>query len=110
MKESFGYDLGTSGGSCCCCFCCRRSELARYASRPVLLRNAGVSGFVCFISPLRIERQLVEASLLTTPEREWLDDYHATVLDTLGPLLKDRDMEAYQYLVRETRPIGSGQN
>lgn len=49
--------------------------------------------------------QLVDATLLTAAEREWLDDYHATVLTTLGPLLKDSDPDAYAYLVRETRPL-----
>ncbi|CAM9717427.1 unnamed protein product, partial [Hapterophycus canaliculatus] len=52
-----------------------------------------------------IQTKLIDASLLTVPEREWLDDYHATVLKTLGPLLKDTDEEAYAYLVRETRPL-----
>lgn len=50
--------------------------------------------------------QLIDVSLLTTQEREWLDDYHATVLATLGPLLKD-NAEAFAYLVRETRPLES---
>lgn len=50
--------------------------------------------------------QLIDATLLTAEEREWLADYHATVLATLGPLLKDSDREAYAYLVRETRPLG----
>ncbi|CBN78833.1 similar to metallopeptidase family M24 containing protein, expressed [Ectocarpus siliculosus] len=48
--------------------------------------------------------KLIDVSLLTTQEREWLDDYHATVLATLGPLLKD-NAEAFAYLVRETRPL-----
>lgn len=49
--------------------------------------------------------QMIDVSLLTAPERKWLDDYHATVLATLGPLLRDSDKEAYAYLVRETRPL-----
>ncbi|CAN0432581.1 unnamed protein product, partial [Ectocarpus fasciculatus] len=51
-----------------------------------------------------IQTKLIDVSLLTTQEREWLDDYHATVLATLGPLLKD-NTEAFAYLVRETRPL-----
>ncbi|CAN0002010.1 unnamed protein product, partial [Laminaria digitata] len=49
--------------------------------------------------------QLIDVSLLTEAERDWVDDYHTTVLDTLGPLLHDRDEQAYAYLVRETRPL-----
>ena len=37
-----------------------------------------------------IEKRLVEPGLLSADEREWLDTYHARVLDTLGPDL-DRD-------------------
>ncbi|CAM9544006.1 unnamed protein product, partial [Ectocarpus fasciculatus] len=51
-----------------------------------------------------IQTKLIDVSLLTTQEREWLDDYHTTVLATLGPLLKD-NTEAFAYLVRETRPL-----
>ncbi|CAM9181008.1 unnamed protein product [Ectocarpus sp. 6 AP-2014] len=51
-----------------------------------------------------IQTKLIDVSMLTTQEREWLDDYHATVLATLGPLLKD-NAEAFAYLVRETRPL-----
>eukprot|EP00752_Nemacystus_decipiens_P016215 g14500.t1 len=53
-----------------------------------------------------IQTKLIDATLLTAEERGWLDDYHATVLATLGPLLKDSDRDAYAYLVRETRPLG----
>eukprot|EP00752_Nemacystus_decipiens_P008249 g7376.t1 len=53
-----------------------------------------------------IQAKLIDATLLTVDERKWLDDYHATVRATLGPLLKDSDRDAYAYLVRETRPLG----
>lgn len=49
--------------------------------------------------------QLIDVGLLTGPERQWLNEYHASVRETLGPLLKGRDEEAYEYLVRETRPL-----
>lgn len=38
-------------------------------------------------------------------EREWVDCYHATVLSTLGPILREIDDEAYGYLVQQTRPL-----
>lgn len=50
--------------------------------------------------------QLIDESLLSEPERQWLNDYHTSVRETLGPLLKGHDEEAYEYLVRETRPLG----
>ncbi|MBU2581145.1 MAG: aminopeptidase P family protein [Alphaproteobacteria bacterium] len=34
-----------------------------------------------------IDRRLIDAELLTRPERDWLDAYHARVLKTLGPQL-----------------------
>ena len=41
-----------------------------------------------------IEKRLVDRGLLSADEREWLDAYHARVLDTLGPDL-DRDERAW---------------
>ena len=41
-----------------------------------------------------VEKRLVDPGLLATDEREWLDAYHARVLDTLGPDL-DRDERAW---------------
>ena len=41
-----------------------------------------------------IEKRLVDLGLLSAGEREWLDAYHAQVLDTLGPDL-DRDERAW---------------
>jgi Xaa-Pro aminopeptidase len=35
-----------------------------------------------------IDRNLVEVSLLTQAERRWLNDYHARVLDVVGPQLE----------------------
>jgi len=41
-----------------------------------------------------VEKRLVDPGLLAADEREWLDAYHARVLDTLGPDL-DRDERAW---------------
>lgn len=51
-----------------------------------------------------IQQKLIDATLLTSDEIEWLNAYHQEVHDKLQPLLKD-DAQAYEYLVRETRPI-----
>jgi Xaa-Pro aminopeptidase len=36
-----------------------------------------------------IERTLIEPALLTTEERQWVDDYHAQVLAVLTPEMTD---------------------
>lgn len=51
-----------------------------------------------------IQQKLIDATLLTSEEVEWLNAYHQEVHDKLQPLLKD-DAQAYEYLVRETNPI-----
>lgn len=38
-----------------------------------------------------IDRRLVEPALLTDAERQWLDDYHARVLEKIGPKLDAAD-------------------
>ena len=49
-----------------------------------------------------IEKRLIDPTLLTADERGWLDDYHARVLDTLGPNL-DRNDRAW--LERACAPL-----
>ena len=53
-----------------------------------------------------IDRRLVEVDLLTAEERQWLDDYHARVRETLLPHLQELgDERAMRWLERATRPI-----
>ncbi|XP_053678309.1 xaa-Pro aminopeptidase ApepP [Anopheles nili] len=53
-----------------------------------------------------IQTRLIDASLLTDRERNHLNEYHATVRDTLGPLLRDvNDLDTLAWLERETEPI-----
>jgi len=49
-----------------------------------------------------IDRALVDPGLLTAEERQWLDDYHARVRDTLSPML---DAETRDWLAAATAPI-----
>jgi Xaa-Pro aminopeptidase len=49
-----------------------------------------------------IDRKLVEPGLLNTPERAWLDAYHARVRDALTPRL---DEASARWLEAATRPI-----
>ncbi|XP_048479819.1 xaa-Pro aminopeptidase ApepP [Plutella xylostella] len=48
----------------------------------------------------------LDVSLLTDEEIKYLNDYHARVLSTLGPILQSRNLsEDYQWLVSECAPI-----
>ena len=50
-----------------------------------------------------IERDLIDAGLLSAEERAWLDAYHARVADTLGPVLPAEDRA---WLLEKCAPIG----
>jgi Xaa-Pro aminopeptidase len=52
-----------------------------------------------------IDRALVDRSLLTPAEIEWLDRYHARVRDVLTPLVDDRTAT---WLATATRPLADG--
>jgi Xaa-Pro aminopeptidase len=49
-----------------------------------------------------IDRNLVEATLLTREETDWLNGYHQTVVGILTPLL---DQETAAWLAMATQPI-----
>ena len=49
-----------------------------------------------------IDRRLIDAALLTPPERAWLDAYHAQVASLIGPRLEG---EAAAWLAVETAPL-----
>ncbi len=39
-----------------------------------------------------IDRRLIDASLLETSDRDWLNHYHARVVKEVGPLLEGEDL------------------
>ena len=49
-----------------------------------------------------IDRTLVDPSIMTAAELEWLNDYHARVRNVLAPALDD---EAVAWLTQATAPI-----
>lgn len=51
-----------------------------------------------------IHKNLVDNSLLTGSERSWLNQYHATVLNKVSPLLQN-DPRALAWLQRECLPL-----
>ena len=54
------------------------------------------------ITLVPIDPRLIEVSLLTSAERQWVNDYHARVRETIGPLL---DGETRAWLERATKPL-----
>jgi Xaa-Pro aminopeptidase len=50
-----------------------------------------------------IDRRLIVAEMLGTQERQWLDAYHARVLEVIGPQL---DGEVRAWLEEQCRPLG----
>ena len=77
--------------------------MAREASTPHRFGDKPYLGFE-HVTMVPMCRNLIEASLLTPREREWLDAYHAQVLETTKPYFKD-DERALKWVERETRPI-----
>lgn len=55
-----------------------------------------------------IQKSLIEPSLLTPAEIEWLDHYHARVWDRISPLLPEGS-EARQWLHQATQPLEARQ-
>lgn len=52
-----------------------------------------------------IDKNLIERDLLTAEERDWLNEYHATVRDTLMPLVQKIDAPAADFLKEATLPL-----
>ncbi|EPX82209.1 aminopeptidase P family protein [Salipiger mucosus] len=52
-----------------------------------------VARMLCFetLTWVPIDRRLILPSLLSEPERRWIDDYHARVLERVAPLLEPQD-------------------
>jgi len=49
-----------------------------------------------------VDRALIDTRMLTAKERNWLDAYHARVLEVIGPLA---DKETRTWLEQATRPL-----
>jgi Xaa-Pro aminopeptidase len=53
-----------------------------------------------------IQRELIDKSLLTSEEINWLDQYHQKCLTLIGQELKRQNkLEIYEWLMEETKPI-----
>ena len=73
--------------------------LARFFSRPRVCR------FYSFapLTLIPIQKKLLDHSLLTSKELDWLDDYHKTVWTKLNKLVEDE--EALAWLKEATAPV-----
>lgn len=57
------------------------------------------------ITLVPFQLKMIDLSLLTEGEIEWIDDYHQKVKDEVGPLVEKQDPEAYKWLVKQTEPL-----
>ncbi|CAE6463122.1 unnamed protein product [Rhizoctonia solani] len=72
------------------------------------LNDFGSRGYLGFehVTMCPIHTKLVEVSLLNDAERKWLNDYHAEVLEKVGPeLARVGDLRAQAWLERECTAI-----
>ena len=54
-----------------------------------------------------IQQKLIDPSLLTQEEIDYINQYHQKCLDMVGPLLREMGHQAgLNWLIRETQPIG----
>lgn len=77
--------------------------MAREASTPHCFGDKPYLGFE-HVTMVPMCRNLIDTSLLTPRERQWLNDYHLQVLDTTKSYFED-DERALKWVERETRPI-----
>ncbi|XP_056016849.1 xaa-Pro aminopeptidase 1-like [Ostrea edulis] len=57
------------------------------------------------ITMVPFEPHLIKYGMLTKDQTEWINTYHKTVQNTIGPLLMKNNREAYDWLERRTREI-----
>ncbi|KAI0691006.1 Creatinase/aminopeptidase [Cerioporus squamosus] len=68
--------------------------------------NFGDKGYLCFehVTLCPMGENLIDASLLSAKEKEWLDAYHAEVFEKVSPLVQG-DERALRWLQRECSPL-----
>lgn len=80
-------------------------ELVVKANTPYNHKNRGFLTFET-VTLVPIHTKLLDLSLLTDNEIEYLNNYHLRCLNTLRPLLQGpENVQALEWLERETRPI-----
>ena len=78
----------------------------RIESLVTAVKKEGAGNNIGFetITMTPIQQQMINMEMLTSEERQWLNDYHREVREKLEPLLKENQL-ALAYLHRETEPI-----
>jgi Xaa-Pro aminopeptidase len=82
----------------------RIENLLVVVPKPEMKEFAG-RGFLGFekLTHIPIQKKLIDVSLLSKKEIEWIDQYHKEIREKVGPLLKtDR---AKKYLAEATSPL-----
>jgi Xaa-Pro aminopeptidase len=54
------------------------------------------------ITLVPMQQKLIEVSMLTTVEMNWIDNYHKKCVEKVGPLLSGKALE---WLQRESKPL-----
>ncbi|CAL4122456.1 unnamed protein product [Meganyctiphanes norvegica] len=76
------------------------------ANTPYNHRNRGFLTFK-LVTLVPIQTKLVDPSMLNREEIDWLNAYHTETREKVGPLLLAKGhKDSYDWLVRETQPIG----
>ena len=62
--------------------------------------------YLCFkrLTMIPIQKNLIDVSLMTKKELDWLDSYHQEVFEKVSPLLEEGS-PAYVWLKKSTAPI-----
>ncbi|RWS02276.1 Xaa-Pro aminopeptidase 1-like protein, partial [Dinothrombium tinctorium] len=71
--------------------------------------NFGNKDYLKFetITLVPLQTKLLDPSLLTEEEIEWLDSYHQTCREVVGKALKEQGRtNGYHWLIKETQPLG----
>ncbi|MDQ3075105.1 MAG: aminopeptidase P family protein [Pseudomonadota bacterium] len=80
----------------------RIENLVLVVEKPVTGADKEVLGFET-LTFAPIDRRLIDADMLSEAERAWLDNYHADVLDLIGPQLEGEDRT---WLETQCAPLG----
>jgi len=87
----------------------RIENLVRVVPASTKFQEKSRTGFLTFapVTVVPIQTKLILAELMTQQELDWLNTYHQTCRDRVGPLLKAAGrVEALEWLYRETQPMG----
>jgi len=87
----------------------RIESLVRVVPAETKFAEKSRSQFLTFtpVTVVPIQTKLILAELMTRQEIDWLNAYHQTCRDRVGPLLKEAGrMETLEWLFRETQPMG----